>query len=791
MRMKVVEYLMIGLSGVSAQTLTCPGNPAIEPFDVKDTRGTLYPKPRVFNYPFDSSARCYTTQYIDRQDVGSHLYFDEQGKRIICPKNQMAAGNNTCIDIPGGFYRSSNNDLSICPAGYLCWPAGSVIGDVTEQGSKYQCPAGTRCEAGQTSSPKDCAVGFYSSQGSGFCSPCVGSTVADEPGSVKCKQCPSGQVASEDKTQCITCSSGTFRENNSCSNCTMGFYQNEAGKDKCKACPKGFYCPNERMEEPKPCDRGMYCPETEMKISYSCSDIGKVNNVTGRFECDSCNAGQIPDPFGYECEACQAGEYAEKDAISCLKCDLGTYNDEIFGLANCKNCPKGSYCNELGMVNPKLCPRGFECPRNNMVSADACIGREYQDDTGQQICKTCEIGFVSIDENTACAPCKPGFQQFENECRGCVPGTYQDDSGKNFCDDCPTGFYCPEVEAISPIPCPIGYECPQSKLTAPELCPLGEFSEAKGAETCAKCPANTVSNEERTGCNDCNLPKFIINGACIEPCGPGSYLPNGGVKCELCPAGTYNDEEDRRNNCKNCGEKYYCPGPGSKTRILCPIGSFCNENRLSEPKPCSEDRIAPNEGQVECQRCQTQTVDNERIYYVPNSLRSECIECLQPRFESNGVCYSECPPGTRRDIDTEGNYQCTKCLPGTYNDIPGADTCKTCIFGNYCPEVGMANMMLCPAGYYCNENGTIEPKICLAGSFCEKGSINPEVCTGNTYAPEDGLSECLECGSNLIPNDIYTECVNCPNGSYVNSENLSECKLCEPGYKCDKNLGVI
>lgn len=103
----------------------------------------------------------------------------------------------------------------------------------------------------------------------------------------------------------------------------------------------------------------------------------------------------------------------------------------------------------------------------------------------------------------------------------------------------------------------------------------------------------------------------------------------------------------------------------------------------------------------------------------------------------------------------------------------------------------MANMMLCPAGYYCNENGTIEPKICLAGSFCEKGSINPEVCTGNTYAPEDGLSECLECGSNLIPNDIYTECVNCPNGSYVNSENLSECKLCEPGYKCDKNLGVI
>ncbi|GMH76479.1 hypothetical protein TrLO_g8185 [Triparma laevis f. longispina] len=211
----------------------------------------------------------------------------------------------------------------------------------------------------------------------------------------------------------------------------------------------------------------------------------------------------------------------------------------------------------------------------------------------------------------------------------------------------------------------------------------------------------------------------------------------------------------------------------------------------------------------------------------------------QGRFSDSCV---SCVPGKWSDL---GSISCTACTPGSFSGA-ASTSCTACSAGKYlllsttgletsacapCPSGGYsaASSMTCApcmAGkYLVNTATSIEAEACTtcpAGSysdasssvciFCPKGSHNEDdginhllhngvedcrLCAPGRYsASENGAQYCDECPSGKLSGAGAESCGACPAGYVCTSEgqtpcppgqysnNDSNCKTCEPGYKC-------
>ena len=101
---------------------------------------------------------------------------------------------------------------------------------------------------------------------------------------------------------------------------------------------------------------------------------------------------------------------------------------------DCEKCPRGSYCDELGLTNVKGdCLQGYYCDLESQTN--------------------------NANECTKAHSCPTGsFEPLP-----CKMGEYQDELGKEVCKECTDSNYC-DKQTENPSPCPVGHYCPAGTM---------------------------------------------------------------------------------------------------------------------------------------------------------------------------------------------------------------------------------------------------------------------------------------------------------------------------------------
>ncbi|MBR5304424.1 MAG: prepilin-type N-terminal cleavage/methylation domain-containing protein [Candidatus Gastranaerophilales bacterium] len=400
------------------------------------------------------------------------------------------------------------------------------------------------------------------------------------------KTCPEGQNLNIATCTCSSCYSSFGSEclecsETQCMQCASGYYVNTSGA--CEACPIGSYCDG---------------------INKVVCEDGKYTNTTGQISCTTC-------PSGYYCvngikEACVAGQYSNPGASSCIECEKGykcegaknrmkcgseaEYQDET-GQSVCKQCIAGKYVEE-DRTACSVCPSGYKCIGDG--TKQFCSGvLEYQSNTGQDTCLSCSNGTAATyvsDDRTACFICPVGHMCVDGEKTACNPG-YQDKTGQSTCEDCVGGFVsddrksctlCPESTYASEstcLECPSGYYCTSGVKKA---CPSGYYCEGGAMKACSTFTANcTLCDAASKVCTNCRLGYYLTlssNSCTICPAGKAC---GGGQTTIFCNGTTYQDLEGQ-SSCKTCSNGLACGSTDGNISCL----QNCNACSETSPGKC-------------------------------------------------------------------------------------------------------------------------------------------------------------------------------------------------------------
>lgn len=216
-----------------------------------------------------------------------------------------------------------------CPHGYkMTGAVGSEICD--------RCESGKYCRGGVAAGP--CIAGYQ-------CVNDVANLISlPNPSNLQCdlnKWCPQETVPTSNDP--IDCLAGTFNSN-------------KGGKSiqDCFPCEPGYMCTTTAVT---PCPLGKYCTEyvsgsTQSEIECPIYTYSSVEKLFLLEMCQTCPAGYNCNKTGisdYETNhKCQKGHYcvANSDTSPEKKCPKGTYlnAEEANKVSDCKQCPKGFYC---------------------------------------------------------------------------------------------------------------------------------------------------------------------------------------------------------------------------------------------------------------------------------------------------------------------------------------------------------------------------------------------------------------------------------------------------------------
>ncbi len=325
---------------------------------------------------------------------------------------------------------------------------------------------------------------------------------------------------------------------------------------------------------------------------------------------------------------------------------------------NSKDYLSGQTCNcPIGTVNPVNAQKlGQSAQQQSVLVCESCVGGTYAPNYGMSACLFCAPGFFSPAAAYPFAPGTLSPQQGGSDCGG---GTdYTAAVGYSTCYACNAGTYSYGNSSI-----------------------------------CFPCPANTTSPAESTSVEDCVGPNVgtcpageaeVAPSDCV-PCGPGTYVPDGGTQCLDCSAGYFSNQTANPfcvpclpGTASNSTASESCPGcaPGSYSQIygeqtcqICPGGFYSNET-----------------GSVICTGCDT------GLYSATGS--SVCSSCgINMTSIDHVVCL--CIPGHYYNNITD---ECALCPEGTYIEAPSLN--RTC---NICPYPCLESV---PSRTYCQVIGT-------------------------------------------------------------------------------------
>ncbi len=297
--------------------------------------------------------------------------------------------------------------------------------------------------------------------------------------------------------------------------------------------------------------------------------------------------------------------------------------------------------------------------------------------------------FLSIFITTVfCVGASYGEGQHPDNGGDCQPGQYLENEN---CYDCPRGFYC--VNNVMTI------------------CHAHSIAPSMGMTSCTYCSGENLrySDMNHIKCVACDgIDEYGDNGVCRK-CNAGSFADNEHETCISCGEGYYMDNGE----CKICPLGYACSGDG--TAVICPKGSYSDEEGLDACKVCDEGLSTPGAGATSCNTCDVGFRRSGK----------DCVACSAGYSCPGGeLVASICPKGFYAD-SRSGN--CVACETG-YSTVGKGST-------------SMLECSTCEKGYYKNGN---ECQKCDAGYSCPGGEKQTTICPKGSYSDE-GAGSCTKC----------------------------------------------
>ena len=424
---------------------------------------------------------------------------------------------------------------------------------------------------------------------------------------------------------------------------------------------------NVYAEDETTCDSGEYLSGSDCldcPVGYACSDGIKTpcdpfskqyTNTEGQSQCSVCNRkvvfsndGKEADAIGVGCKQnCNDDEEFEIYTEGSVSKSFGCVAMQLTFVVNGEDL-QGEGCLLYGLYAHKIriqknfftdyctiCPVGYMCTNGTKQQCNASNG-EYQDETGQSSCKTCENDtFLSETDGTCVACMDGGFYKEGSTCKTCPVGhmctngnktqcnasngEYQDETGKSTCKTCAAGSYIENNECNL---CPEGYMCTGNGNKTQCNASNGEYQDETGKSTCKTCAAgNYIENNE---CKTC----------------PVGYACTGGQKTECTDTEVngstvrYYQDTTGQTTCKTCAANNNVVVSGN-VNVGCNIygAGYCKVETRYEL--CSPGFSCPADGNGAARNCND-------AFIVENSPKYGVAVCGAGTFTSSGGGASAC-----------------------------------------------------------------------------------------------------------------------------------------------------
>ncbi|KAJ5079071.1 g protein-coupled receptor-related [Anaeramoeba ignava] len=281
--------------------------------------------------------------------------------------------------------------------------------------------------------------------------------------------------------------------------CPKGRYSNNFDDEDegCSKCASGYYNDKIGAFECKPCSSGNYSDHEGSIICEQCKP-GTFQQLAAQSGCESCKAGTFSTTNGsINCKECPSGQYNNiTEATSCQDCGYGKY---AISTTECGLCPQGTY-NNLARSFCKPCSSGTYNTKEGAQNCIGCPSSHYQDETGQTYCKLCPSHSESATSgSTSITDCF------------CSYGYYGPEGGP--CEKCPEGAICKDI----------GLKIPEAEY--------GYWHSSKNPTLFLKCnPTEACPGGEAEQCNS----ELGYYGECCSECLNGFY--KFGTNCAKCPS---------------------------------------------------------------------------------------------------------------------------------------------------------------------------------------------------------------------------------------------------------------
>lgn len=527
------------------------GCQGIEGIDVTVLNETAMDYPPGCSFSFVDSKYYYNPANPDTYRVDSvaeragaiNLFF------VICEPPKI---RYYCASCPVGYYKyrtlfdwnvgTPTNDCAACPMGRYQDEVGTETCKRCSMGqfrddfgfsSCKSCPAGwfhtdnryecAQCEPGKFSGLGSqtctlCPSGYFSDTfGSATCKGCLGGTYQASVGSRMCHDCAAGRYnIQEEQVACIACPSGYFATdvgNEECTKCPNVMYQDNIGQTQCILCPQGY---SGNRPPAVDVDGTLYDPtltcaqySKSIVLEPQCEEYANANNLTylhldvglenlpteydGATNITATNVSAemlLLGSFAFAVGGCGVGGAYTLSGFPSIIYDAANqtviYYDKSVDVSYWNNLDPGFVVSSMPV---RLC--GQMGPSTSVDGCAICPSTTYQDQLGQETCKTCPEGRFSASGSTSLASCTT-----------CDVGKFY--NGQQ-CETCPAGFY---VESDIATSC--------------DTCPIGQFSDP-GSGALTDCGCTQSQRWTGTDCTACtggrsrSLPSYHRSGRCVYP----------------------------------------------------------------------------------------------------------------------------------------------------------------------------------------------------------------------------------------------------------------------------------
>ncbi|XP_043197541.1 uncharacterized protein LOC122368017 [Amphibalanus amphitrite] len=523
--------------------------------------------------------------------------------------------------------------------------------------------------------------------------------------------CSTGEVLNSESSntnvpRCLHCPAGTFAktEDEECTVCPMGQYQDQSRQGACKSCPSGTYTRHEGSKSVKDCvpvcGYGTYSPSGLVPcLECPRNSFTMAPPADGFKECSSCP----PDTFTH-------AQAANDQALCRAKCAPGSYSAN--GLEPCFSCPVNFFQPIEGANTCFECPTGNTTRSEGAVSPTDCVPVTCSEDTCEHggLCQMlghrpkcfCPAGFsgarceIDVDECLS-SPCYNGGscidqqQGYRCQCAAGYSGiNCQIEETDCVEDTCPARAMCMDLPGVGQFECLCreGYTGPSCNVTVDPCTETGNPCEhgarcvplQQGRYRCecgpgwsgARCEVNT---------DDCSEQPCLLGAECTD-------LVND-FQC-ACPTGFAGKRCERKidlcagSPCENglCVDRFFthqCVCDPGWTGASCDINvDDCRSEPCAAGSTCMDEvdgfscNCAPGFTGKQCQHtiddcasepCQNGGTCKDEQDGFTCSCRPGFVG-LQCEAEIDECTSSPCSPqGTERCVDLDNTFQC-ECRVG-------------------------------------------------------------------------------------------------------------------------------